>query len=228
MRSERGLFITFEGLDGCGKTTQLARLSDTLTARGLKVLATREPGGSAIGERIRSILLDSRTAGLSPLAEVALMFADRTQHIQEIIEPALRAGKIVLCDRYTDSTEAYQGHGRELGSELVLSLHRQLCHDLWPDLTLLLDSDLDASVSRARSRNEKSDSAEGRFENENAAFFRRVHQGFDKIARREKRVARVGAGSVHEVAAEILRVVESRLPRIADTQPVTAGSRRQK
>ena len=228
MRSERGLFITFEGLDGCGKTTQLARLSDTLTARGLKVLATREPGGSAIGERIRSILLDSRTAGLSPLAEVALMFADRTQHIQEIIEPALRAGKIVLCDRYTDSTEAYQGHGRELGSELVLSLHRQLCHDLWPDLTLLLDSDLDASVSRARSRNEKSDSAEGRFENENAAFFRRVHQGFDKIARREKRVARVGAGSVHEVAAEILRVVESRLLRIADTQPVTAGSRRQK
>jgi len=228
MRSERGLFITFEGLDGCGKTTQLARLSDTLTARGLKVLATREPGGSATGERIRSILLDSRTAGLSPLAEVALMFADRTQHIQEIIEPALRAGKIVLCDRYTDSTEAYQGHGRELGSELVLSLHRQLCHDLWPDLTLLLDSDLDASVSRARSRNEKSDSAEGRFENENAAFFRRVHQGFDKIARREKRVARVGAGSVHEVAAEILRVVESRLLRIAGTQPVTAGSRRQK
>lgn len=228
MRSGRGLFITFEGLDGCGKTTQLARLSDTLTARGLKVLATREPGGSAIGERIRSILLDSRTAGLSPLAEVALMFADRTQHIQEIIEPALRAGKIVLCDRYTDSTEAYQGHGRELGSELVLSLHRQLCHDLWPDLTLLLDSDLDASVSRARSRNEKSDSAEGRFENENAAFFRRVHQGFDKIARREKRVARVGAGSVHEVAAEILRVVESRLLRIAGTQPVTAGSRRQK
>jgi dTMP kinase len=228
MRSERGLFITFEGLDGCGKTTQSARLSDTLTARGLKVLATREPGGSAIGERIRSILLDSRTAGLSPLAEVALMFADRTQHIQEIIEPALRAGKIVLCDRYTDSTEAYQGHGRELGSELVLSLHRQLCHDLWPDLTLLLDSDLDASVSRARSRNEKSDSAEGRFENENAAFFRRVHQGFDKIARREKRVARVGAGSVHEVAAEILRVVESRLLRIADTQPVTAASRRQK
>ena len=228
MRSERGLFITFEGLDGCGKTTQLARLSDTLTARGLQVVATREPGGSAIGERIRSILLDSRTAGLSPLAEVALMFADRTQHIQEIIEPALRAGKIVLCDRYTDSTEAYQGHGRELGSELVLSLHRQLCHDLWPDLTLLLDSDLDASVSRARSRNEKSDSAEGRFENENAAFFRRVHQGFDKIARREKRVARVGAGSVHEVAAEILGVVESRLLRIADTQPVTAGSRRQK
>jgi dTMP kinase len=228
MRSERGLFISFEGLDGCGKTTQLARLSDTLTARGLKVLATREPGGSAIGERIRCILLDSRTAGLSPLAEVALMFADRTQHIQEIIEPALRAGKIVLCDRYTDSTEAYQGHGRELGSELVLSLHRQLCHDLWPDLTLLLDSDLDASVSRARSRNEKSDSAEGRFENENSAFFRRVHQGFDKIARREKRVARVGAGSVHEVAAEILRVVESRLLRIADAQPVTVGSRRQK
>ena len=228
MRPERGLFITFEGLDGCGKTTQLARLSDTLADRGLKVLATREPGGSAIGERVRSILLDSRTAGLSPLAELALMFADRVQHVEEVIEPALRSGKIVLCDRYTDSTEAYQGHGRELGSELVLSLHRRLCHDLWPDLTLLLDSDLDASVSRARNRNEKSDSAEGRFEREGAAFFQRVNQGFDEIAAREKRVARISAGSIQSVEAEILRIVESKFPQIVAAQTATAASRRQK
>ena len=228
MGSERGVFISFEGLDGCGKTTQLARLNETLLARGLKVLATREPGGSRIGERMRSILLDSRTGGLSPLAELALMFADRAQHIEEVIDPALRVGTIVLCDRYTDSTEAYQGHGRELGSDLVLSLHRQLCHDLWPDLTLLLDSNLDASISRARSRNKKSDSREGRFENENAAFFRRVRKGFDKIAVREKRVARVESGAVRHVETEILRIVEGRFPRLSNTPAVTTASRRHK
>ena len=212
----RGVFFTFEGLDGCGKTTQIARLKDRLAGRGLDVLATREPGGSPIGERIRAILLDSRTASLSPLAELGLMFADRAQHLQEVIEPALRAGKIVLCDRYTDSTEAYQGYGRKLGSELVLSLHRELCRDLWPDLTLLLDSDLNASVARARSRNQGADSSEGRFESEDAAFFRRVHLGFEKIAAREKkRVIRIGAGSIQEVQAAILTAVESSLPELA-------------
>jgi len=172
MRSPRGIFITFEGLDGCGKTTQLARLAENLKARGLDVLSTREPGGSAIGKRIRAILLDSRTAGLSPFGELGLMFADRAQHVEEVIQPALKMGKIVLCDRYTDSTEAYQGYGRRLGSEVVLNLHRELCRDLWPDLTLLLDTDVDASVNRARNRNKTCDSAEGRFEAEDAAFFR--------------------------------------------------------
>jgi dTMP kinase len=211
----RGVFVTFEGLDGCGKTTQLARLKDTLAGRGLDVVATREPGGSAIGERIRAILLDSRTAGLSPLAELALMFADRAQHIQEVIEPGLRAGKIVLCDRYTDSTEAYQGSGRELGSALVLSLHRELCHDLWPDLTLFLDSDLNASIARARSRNQGADSTEGRFESEDPAFFDRVHQGFQKIAAREKqRVIRIAAGSIKKVEEAILTTVERNLPQV--------------
>lgn len=215
MRLERGIFITFEGLDGCGKSTQLTRLNETLSHRGLDVVATREPGGSAIGERIRSILLDSRTAGLTSWAELALMFADRAQHLEEVIKPALRAGRIVLCDRYTDSTEAYQGYGRELGSQLVLSLHRELCGDLWPDLTLLLDSDLDSSVARARSRNQKSDSSEGRFEAEDAAFFRRVHQGFEDIAARERgRIVRVSVGTIQSTEAELLRVVESRLPQL--------------
>jgi dTMP kinase len=221
MRLERGIFITFEGLDGCGKSTQHARLNETLSHRGFDVVATREPGGSAIGGRIRSILLDSRTAGLTSWAELALMFADRAQHVEEVIRPALRAGKIVLCDRYTDSTEAYQGYGRELGSQLVLSLHRELCGDLWPDLTLLLDSDLDSSIARARSRNQKSDSSEGRFEAENAAFFRRVHQGFDDIAARERgRIVRVSVGTIHSTEAELLRVVESRLPQL--TSPTIA------
>src|SRR5581483_9951744 len=185
MRFGRGIFITFEGLDGCGKTTQLARLAEALSARSLDVVATREPGGSGIGERIRAILLDSRTAGLSSYAELALMFADRAQHVEEVIQPALKMGKIVLCDRYTDSTEAYQGHGRRLGSEVVLNLHRELCRNLWPELTLLLETDTDSAVNRARNRNKTNSSAEGRFEAEDAAFFRRVHRGFETIARRE-------------------------------------------
>ncbi|MFL6437926.1 MAG: dTMP kinase [Terriglobales bacterium] len=225
MRRKRGIFITFEGLDGCGKTTQLARLKETLAARQHDVLATREPGGSAIGERIRSILLDSRTAGLSATAELALMFADRAQHVDQIIEPALATGKLVLCDRYTDSTEAYQGHGRELGSKVVLNLHRDLCRDLWPDLTLLLDSDLDTSVLRARSRNRKANSCEGRFEGENAAFFRRVRKGFDSIAQREtRRVTKIPSGSIQDVETKVLQVVEKHFPQLA-TRVLVYGKR---
>lgn len=223
MRRARGMFITFEGLDGCGKTTQLERLAETLKARSLDVVSTREPGGTEIGTRIRSILLDSRTGGVCSLAELALMFADRAQHVEETIQPALRRGKIVLCDRYTDSTEAYQGYGREIGSDLVLSLHRELCGDLWPDLTLLLESDVNASVARARSRNQKADSSEGRFESETAAFFKRVQRGFDNIAKRESnRVVRVLSGSIQGVAEEILRTIERKLPQIANRIPVSS------
>jgi dTMP kinase len=218
------MFITFEGLDGCGKTTQLGRLRETLERGGRDVLPTREPGGSEIGERIRSILLDSRTSGLSSFCELALMFADRAQHIEEIIKPALFAGKIVLCDRYTDSTEAYQGYGRELGSQLVLSLHRELCHDLWPDLTLLLESSLEGSVTRARNRNQSSDSTEGRFESEGPPFFRRVYEGFQRIADRETaRVVRVRAGTIQSVEEEILKIVERKLPQLANRTVVSRG-----
>ena len=221
MPARRGLFITFEGLDGSGKSTQITRLAESLTARGLEVLATREPGGSAIGEQIRSILLDSRTRGLAPEAELALMFADRSQHVEEVIEPALKAGKIVVSDRYTDSTEAYQGFGRKLGSEVVLDMHRRLCRDLWPDLTLLLESELDRSVARARNRNQSSQSHEGRFESEDAAFFRRVHQGFDQIARREaERVIKIASATIQIVEAEILKTVEVRFPHLTTRAPV--------
>ena len=139
--SRRGKFITFEGLDGTGKSTQMRKLAAVVRAAGHKVVETREPGGTPTGEKIRKVLLDSGTAGLSPLAEMALMFASRAQHIAEVIEPALAAGSIVLCDRFTDSTEAYQGSGRKLGSEAVRELHRVLCGNLQPDLTILLDSD---------------------------------------------------------------------------------------
>ena len=119
--SRRGKFITLEGLDGTGKSTQMRMLATALRAAGHKVVETREPGGTPTGEKIRKVLLDSGTAGLSPPAEMALMFASRVQHIAEVIEPALAAGSIVLCDRFTDSTEAYQGSGRRLGSEPVRS-----------------------------------------------------------------------------------------------------------
>ncbi len=213
--SRRGKFITFEGLDGTGKSTQMRKLAAVVRAAGHKVVETREPGGTPTGEKIRKVLLDSATAGLSPLAEMALMFASRAQHIAEVIEPALAQGSIVLCDRFTDSTEAYQGSGRKLGSEAVRELHRVLCGDLQPDLTILLDSDAAASVNRARVRNTAAKHAtrghdENRFEQETRAFFVRVHEGYLAIAKREPgRVALVDArgtpGQTHQRIVELVR-----------------------
>ena len=154
----RGKFITFEGLDGSGKSTQVEKLARSLRAHGLSVTVTREPGGTAAGEKIREVLLHSGTSGLSPLTELALMFASRAQHIHEVILPALAEGRIVLCDRFTDSTEAYQGGGRKLGPRPVLEMHEILCGNLQPDLTVLLDNDVAFSVERARRRNRKNKS----------------------------------------------------------------------
>ncbi len=214
--SRRGKFITFEGLDGTGKSTQLRWLAAALRASGHKVVETREPGGTAAGEKVRRVLLDSGTAGLDPLAEMALMFASRAQHIAEVIQPALDHGQIVLCDRFTDSTEAYQGAGRKLGSAAVLDLHRVLCGNLQPDLTILLDSNPHASVSRARRRNKRKAKGgghvhdENRFEQETRAFFGRVRDGYHSIAKREQgRVVVVDArgtpGQTHERIVEAVR-----------------------
>jgi dTMP kinase len=214
--SQRGKFITFEGLDGCGKSTQLARLAEKLTQHGFSIVVTREPGGTETGEKIRRLLLDTRTSGLAPMAELALMFASRAQHIQEVISPGLDAGQIVLCDRFTDSSEAYQGGGRRLGSKPVLELHRVLCGDLNPDLTILMDSEVGASVERARRRNlarSASESDEGRFEKENRAFFTRVQNAYLEIAKREPdRVAVIDArGTPDQTHAKILQIVLAKL-----------------
>ncbi len=218
-----GKFITFEGLDGTGKSTQMRRLAEKLRAAGHKVMETREPGGTATGEKIRHVLLDSKTEGLSPMAEMALMFGARAQHIAEVIRPALDRGQIVLCDRFTDSTEAYQGSGRKLGSKAVLELHRIICGDLQPDLTILLDSDPAKSVGRARNRNRiatdrasKSSGKHGdenRFEQENRAFFARVREGYMAIAAREPgRVVTVDAsGTAAETQRKVLATVGSKL-----------------
>jgi len=191
----RGKFITFEGLDGTGKSTQMRKLAAVLRAAGYKVVETREPGGTATGEKIRRVLLDSSTEGLAPLAEMALMFASRAQHIAEVILPALERGQIVLCDRFTDSTEAYQGSGRKLGSAVVMELHGLLCGGLQPDLTILLESDLAMSLRRARRRNR--------------AAMRGANLSSNKSAAREpQRVVAVDAsgspGQTHRRIVEVL------------------------
>ena len=217
----RGFFITFEGLDGSGKTTQLRRLASSLTDAGYNVVTLRQPGGTALGDRIRGILLDSKSEAtlgqISPLSELALMFADRAQSIAEIIEPALAAGSIVLCDRYTDSSEAYQGAGRELGSERVIAIHAAVCNNLQPDLTLLLLPDLDASLKRARRRNtrsvKQSGADENRFEREGTAFYQRIHAAYEAIAAREpERVVAVrDDASIAKIEAILQTIVSERL-----------------
>lgn len=213
----RGLFITFEGLDGSGKTTQIKRLALWMQKRGLSPVITRQPGGTAFGDRVRAVLLDSAAASISPIAEMTLMFADRAQAIAEVIGPALAEGRIVLCDRFTDSTEAYQGGGRSLGSEIVLALHQLICEDLQPDLTLLLLPSLESSLDRARRRNERqlaqNGPDEGRFEQEQEAFFRRVWQAYRTIAARDpQRVVLIeGNLSIDEVHEQIVEAVAERL-----------------
>jgi dTMP kinase len=224
--SQRGLFITFEGLDGCGKSTQSERLAAELREKGLRVVVTREPGGTATGEKIRQILLDTRTSGLTPMAELALMFASRAQHIGEVIKPVLESDQIVICDRFTDSSEAYQGGGRKLGSKPILELHHVLCGDLKPDVTILMDSDVAASVERARRRNQarsKSEAAdENRFEQESRAFFGRVRSAYLEIAKREPdRVFLVDArGTPDQTHTKILEIISRKLTH-------QAGSARQ-
>jgi len=213
----RGVFITLEGLDGSGKTTQSKRLAAWLARRGQEPVVLRQPGGTPTGDRIREILLDSRSTPLNPMTEMALMFADRAQAIAEIIRPALDAGKIVVCDRFTDSTEAYQGGGRRLGSAVVLDLHRLICGGLQPDLTLLLLPGFEVSLARARHRNVRVEAEtganEGRFETEQDAFFRRVWEKYREIAAREPdRVVLIeGDLRIDEVHEQIVEAVAERL-----------------
>jgi dTMP kinase len=216
------LFVTFEGLDGCGKTTQIRLLAGWFDkqAAGYRIVLTRQPGGTATGDKIRSLVLDSRTAGITPMAEMALMFADRAQALAEVILPAISSGSIVICDRFTDSTEAYQGGGRELGSEVVLNLHHHICGGIQPDLTFLLMPSVEASLARARRRSNSSADVkvrdEGRFEAEKDAFFYRTRKKYLEIAATSfwRVVLIEGDISIEEVHRRIVRVVSERLARI--------------
>ena len=211
-----GFFLTFEGLDGSGKSTQLRKLAEHLQSQGHAVTVTRQPGGTHLGDRVRSLLLDSKTEHLDPRTELGLMFSDRAQCIAEVIAPALHGGNVVLCDRFTDSTEAYQGGGRQLGSEIVLRMHQTMCGGLQPDLTVLLLADFDKSLARARRRNHRTAAAgqdEGRFEREDTDFYRRVYDKYCEIAARDaNRVVIVdGDRPIETIHREISNRVDTKL-----------------
>jgi dTMP kinase len=200
-----GFFITFEGIEGCGKSTQLQRLAARLQAAGEGVLVTREPGGCAIADALRALLLDSANSAMAPTTELLLYAAARAQHVAEVIRPALDAGRIVLCDRFSDATLAYQGYGRGLDRPLIGELNRVAAGGLVPDVTLLLDFPAEEGLNRARQRNAGSEGPdEGRFEAESLPFHRRVRGGYLELAATEPRFRIIDArGDQATVAGRI-------------------------
>lgn len=213
--NKRGLFITLEGIDGTGKSTQHRLLAQYLAKRGYKVNATREPGGTPVGEKIRNILLASDTGKLAPIAELTLMYAARAQHLEEVVRPALRRGEIVLSDRFSDASMAYQGYGRKLGAATVRAIDQIICGPTKPDLTLVLDLAPRTALARARGREVRQKSRHGRFEVQGLNFHKRVRRGYLTIAKQEpERVKLVDADRpVHEVQAEICRQIDFFLAR---------------
>ncbi len=205
-----GLFITFEGVEGCGKTTQIARLRDHLESRGFSVVVTREPGGAAISEAIRTILLDPAHTEMAPMTELLLYAAARAQHVAERIQPALDEGRVVLCDRFADSTTAYQGGARGIELSAIEFLNRFAMAECVPDLTLLLDLTPEAGFGRTRVRTETAGKHD-RFEEEDLNFHRRVREAFHAIARREpERVRTIDADRPAElIHEEIKRIVDA-------------------
>lgn len=180
----RGMFITFEGMEGSGKSTAMVRVGKWLEEKGLEVVYTREPGGSKLGGQLRSILLDARNADIVPRAELFLYLADRAQHAATVVRPALERGAFVLSDRFADSTVVYQGYGRGLAIESLHSLNAMAVDGVWPDATLVFDVDVATGLSRANARNaaEGKTVAEGRFEAESLAFHTSVREGFLHLA----------------------------------------------
>jgi len=209
----KGIFITFEGIEGCGKSTQAALLGEALKKKGYQVILTREPGGTSIGDRIRAILLDRAHDMISPLTELFLYAAARRQHVDELIDPALQEGKIVLCDRYADATTAYQGAARKIDALLVEESIRMATGDLLPVRTFLLDCEVSAGLSRAITRNSQNDSLEreDRFEREAVEFHERVREGYLAIAKRDPDRFRVidATESIEKIHAIINQEVES-------------------
>lgn len=207
----RSLFLTFEGMDGSGKTTQMHRLAGRLRAAGRTVLETAEPGGTAIGREIRRILLDARNQELSATAELLLYFASRAQNVDELIVPALGRGEIVLADRFTDSSLVYQGCGRGLGADTVTALDRVACRGLKPDLTILVDINVETSLARAHARNTAGSGSETRMDEQSVDFHRKVYDAYQALADREpERIKRVdGRRTIDEVEQAIWEIVSA-------------------
>jgi dTMP kinase len=208
-----GRFITFEGGEGAGKTTQIALLAEHLIARGLAPVVTREPGGTEEGVALRRLLLTAEGAGWTPMAETLLMVADRAQHVERVIRPALAQGHPVISDRYIFSTFAYQGRGRGIAKRVIRNLHHDACGDLWPSLILVLDIDPRLGLARSSKRLQDSASDENRFEALDLAFHDRVRRGFlEEAAKRPGRALVLDATQpVQAIQAEIRQIVDSLL-----------------
>jgi dTMP kinase len=187
------MFITLEGIEGSGKTTQILQLAEHIKNKGHDCITTREPGGTTIGRKIRAILLDSNSKGLDSSAELLLYIADRIQHVNEIIRPALSSGKIVLCDRYFDATIAYQGIARGIDRDLLNMLHKRIVGDLRPDITILLDLPVQTGLKRAWEQIDKGGrvNSETRFEEEKITFHEKVRAGYLELARMEPQRFRI-------------------------------------
>ena len=206
-----GRFLTIEGIEGVGKSTQVARLSERLNERGIAHVVTREPGGTPLAERVREIVLqNTRGESLPPTAELLLMFAARAVHLTNLVEPNLRAGRWVVCDRFIDATYAYQGGGRGLSVDHIRQLETMVQGARRPDLTVLLDAPVEQALKRARQRN--AGAAADRFESERAEFFERVRDAYRARAAAEPdRIAVVDASqSVDRVALQIVELLEAR------------------
>jgi dTMP kinase len=212
------LFITFEGIDGSGKTTQVRLLHDYLRQRGIDTVIAREPGGTEVGEAIRQILLHSGTQDLRPLSELLLYYASRHQNLWQNILPALERGQWVLCDRYADASLAYQGYGRGLDLNFIEQLNQVVIGQRLPSLTFLIDLDPAVALGRARLRNHDRPVDEGRFEMESLSFFERVRQGYLTIARQAPERFRIVSGnlSVEDTHQEITRLLADFNGRMPD------------
>ena len=221
----RGFFITFEGGEGSGKTTQLGALLANLGSRRVDAVQTRDPGGTAIGNQVRGLLLNAENAQMAPMAELLLYEASRAQLVLEVLRPALAEGRIVLCDRFTDSTVAYQGYGRGLDLDLIERMNAAACADLRPDLTFLLDLDPVVGLARVRERVAQPRQYRDRLENEVLEFHQRVRAGYRALAERDPaRVVILDATQgIPEIEARIRRHVES---RVAPDNPRPAASPR--
>ena len=205
-----GRFLTIEGVEGVGKSTQVARLSKDLNARGIAHVMTREPGGTPLAERIRDIVLKPCGEAVPPTAELLLMFAARAVHLANLVEPNLRAGRWVVCDRFIDATYAYQGGGRRLSTDHIRQLETMVQGARRPDLTVLLDAPVEQALERARQRN--AGGAQDRFETERAEFFERVRDAYlERAAAEPGRIVVIDARqSVELVAARILDLLQAR------------------
>jgi len=207
--TKRGLFITFEGPEGSGKSTQLRRLAARLLREGRTVLETAEPGGTAIGMQIRRVLLDAKNHELRPTTELLLMFAARAQNVDELILPALSRGEIVLCDRFTDSSLVYQGAARDLGADVVYEVDRIACRGLVPDLTIVVDIATELGLERARNRNRNTQDVETRLDEQAVDFHRKVRDAYLQLASDEPNRVKLidGSGSEENVEKGVWNAV---------------------